>query len=425
MARPTKAEIEAKKALANKGKSPDFTEVDIDKLDEALSIDAEKASGFQMDDEVLVEDNEIIPEPTYPNEYVQNNDVVNNEQTHKFEMPPSETDTVSQNDDIPDDSSSKAYDIPDENYNPLEEKIKERDYTHFAKPNTQNVDSNNVIQPEPIIPEPVNVIPPIDDAVIEDGKSNNTEKPTEPSVPKRPSINPDLQDLTPSQKRKAAEVSADAILLAYGQFAPMPFKMVSTYQIKPAKIENLHYKGDLNKDMVVDHNSGMTLIDYCEGKTNAIEGIFDITQKMKEDIKTPLVEVLLENNFALTPTQQLIAVVGMQLGEMGIKAFSIMMETKNDMKEFKRMHKENREDAQMLAKSMEMSNKKQEVKEQPIMEYRTEPVVEYRTATSKQKEEVYEPTEDVSNDIPSEKTKKVNDYLGNDSSITIEEVPNN
>ena len=423
MARPTKAEIEAKKTLANKGKSPDFTEVDIDKLDEALSIDAEKASGFQMDEEVLVEDNEVIPEPTYPNDYVHPNDTVSNEQTHKFEMPPSETDTASQNDDIPDDSSSKAYDIPDENYNPLEEKIKERDYTHFAKPNTQNVDSNNVVQPEPIIPEPVNVIPPIDDAVIDVvNKSNDAGSPKEPTAPKKEVINPNLQDLSPAQKKKAAEQSADAILLAYGNLVPIPFKKMSSFNM--GKIQNMALKGELDLNLVLMED-GTTVKTYCEGVNEVVDKTFEITPEMKEDIRPPLIEVLLENNLALTPTQRLIMAVGQQVVTMGLTAFQFMQQNKGALQQFKAFHNENKEQSRAIAKANEVVNQKVEVRETPVTEYRTSPVTEYRTATPKQKEEVYEPTEDVSNDIPSEKTKKVNDYLGNDSSITIDEVPNN
>ena len=63
---------------------------------------------------------------------------------------------------------------------------------------------------------------------------------------------------------------------------------------------------------------------------------------MQEEIKDPLIDVLLENNFALTPTQRLVMVVGGQIVQMGITAIQFMQQNSNAMESFKKFHEENK-----------------------------------------------------------------------------------
>jgi hypothetical protein len=227
----------------------------------------------------------------------------------------------------------------------------------------------------------------------------------EPSA--KPSINSNLEDLSPSQKRKAAEQSADALLLAYGNIAPIPFKKISSFNL--GKLDNAHLKGEVDKDMVIAED-GTTVKSYCEGVNQQVEQTFEITKEMKDEIRPPLIEVLLENNFALTPTQRLLMAVGGQIVTMGLTSFQFMQQNKAAMNQFKAFHKENKESRANIIK--ETVTIKSEVRE-PQYEYRTE----------KPRQEVYE------NVIPepeikTEKTKKVEDYISNNSGITVEEVPN-
>ncbi len=408
MGRPTKEEAAAKKAAANK----DITHVDIDKLDEALEQDVVKSIGFGGEEEIIVEDSDVITDPNLINDP----NVI--EQPHKYEMPPS-TNVVDEvvYEDIP----NAADDIP-ENSNPLEEEVKKRIYTNFEK---APVNPNVAPQPEPFIPEPVNIITETSNETIgiEEPKAVKADDaPKQPSAPKKEPINPSLQEQTPKQKREGAEQMANALLLAYGEFAPIPFKKISTHNISKSKIQNLHFKGELDKDMIIDTRTDTTLIEYCEIKTNQVEGIFNITQEMKDDIRPPLIEVLMENGLAMTATQRLMMAVGTQLVGMGFKAFEIMQETKNDMKEFKRMHNEKREDNARMVKAVESINK-----QEPSRQQQQPPVTQYQTESRIPKKEAvfYEPTTDASEDIPSETSKKVNEYIEktNTDNYTVEEVP--
>jgi hypothetical protein len=396
MARPKK----------NDRKPQNTTDVDITKLEEELEKDVAKASGLLDDDsEVFVEDNDSNADNS--GESLSNENVVSHE---GYEMPPSNNPiNIDNSEEVP--KIDVNY-IPDDDGSPLEEEVKHRDYAtnggDIPKNETLGGDAPKI---EPVIPEPIIVSPPISDVNIggeSDEPKSNHQAPKQPSEPKRPSINSNLEDLSPSQKRKAAEQSADALLLAYGNIAPIPFKKISSFNL--GKLDNAHLKGEVDKDMVIAED-GTTVKSYCEGVNQQVEQTFEITQEMKDEIRPPLIEVLLENNFALTPTQRLLMAVGGQIVTMGLTSFQFMQQNKAAMNQFKAFHKENKESRANIIK--ETVTIKSEVRE-PQYEYRTE----------KPRQEVYE------NIIPepeikTEKTKKVEDYIStNNSGITVEEVPN-
>ncbi len=388
------------------------------------SKDAEKASGlFNENDDIIVEndipDNEPIAEPNYPDSYTDDNsNTVKSEiqqpQGYKYEMPKSENPRVEE-----DFTSSVADDIPTDDFDPLQEKVKERDYTKESAPN-RNIQNNGTIAPEPIIPEPINVISPDTDVNIgtEEIKQQPSSQPKkEPSAPKRENINPNLEDMSPSQKRKAAEQSADAILTAYGNLAPIPFKKMASFNL--GKIDNLHLKGELDKNMVIA-DDGTTVGKYCHIVNGQVDATFEITKDMKDEIRPPLVEVLMENNLALTATQRLVVAVGQQVITMGLTAFQFMQQNKVALNEFKKFHNENKAaHAKIVQVNQPQPIRTEQVRREPVMEYKTEPVT-YKTETEKR-------TEDVKHDdIPNETkaNEALNNYIDkkdNSSGITVEE----
>lgn len=385
------------------------TDIDITKLDEELEKDVAKASGLleEEEQETFVEDgSESVNQSS---EKTIDSDSVN----YGYEMPPSNNPSV----DEPNNEAPKIdvnY-IPEDDGNPLEEEVKRRIYANQGGDSTISEPINNDIpKVEPVIPEPISVSQPISDINIgseAQEPSTVSQQPKQPSEPKRPTINQNLEDLSPSQKKKAAEQSADALLLAYGNIAPIPFKKISSFNL--GKLDNLHLKGEIDKDMVIS-DDGTTIKSYCEGVNQQVEQTFEITQEMKDEIRQPLIEVLLENNFALTPTQRLLMAVGGQIVTMGLTSFQFMQQNKAAMNQFKVFHKETKE-AIAASKVKEPVIIHQEVREQPATQYRTEkakPVEVYETI-------VPEP------EYKTETTKKVEDYIqGNSSGITVETVPN-
>lgn len=391
-------------------KSSDITDIDIKKLEEELANDVSRASSLvEEDDDVVVEEvNNDIPQEV--NSFNQNAENFGGQESniHQFEMPPSERPLDR---DSYEDSHSYEEDIPDADPNPLEVKVKERDYTNEHAPEPQSYNPNMPPKQEPVIPEPINVSAPVsDDLIGASSEPNNTSPVNNATVtkpkpePKRETINPNLEDMSPAQKRKAAESTADALLLTYGNLVPIPFKKISSFNL--GKLENAHLKGELDKNMVVS-NDGTTVESYCKVVNEQVEQTFEITQDMKDEIRPPLIEVLMENNFALTPTQRLLMAVGGQVVQMGLTSFQFMQQNKAAMNQFKAFHKENKEAAASIAKSAEAVNYKTEtVRHEPVVEYKTEPV-KYKTESSNKKTEIIE------EDIP---------YKRENDGITVEEV---
>lgn len=387
-------------------KPQDNTDIDINKLEQELEKDVAKASGLLEEEEyTVVEDN---------NEVVNNSgeNVVSSEPVnHGYEMPPSDNPiTTEDSDDIP--RIDVNY-IPEDDGDPLQEDVKRRTYANQGGDAPKNETfGNDIPKIEPIIPEPISINPPISDvnigSEVEEPKSNVTQ-PKQPSEPKRPTINPELEDMSPSQKRKAAETSADALLLAYGNLAPIPFKKISSFNI--GKLDNAHLKGELDKDMVISED-GTTVKSYCVTVNEQVEKTFEITQEMKDEIRPPLIDVLLENNFALTPTQRLLMAVGQQVVQMGLTSFQFMQQNKAAMSQFKAFHKENKE-----------SRASMQVKETVVIrpESTREQQYQYKTEQPQQQYETIIPEQE----IKTETTKKVEDYISNNNSgITVEEVAN-
>ena len=248
----------------------DPTGIDINKLDEELEKDVAKASGLleEEQDTFVEDDSEMI---NHSGGNVVDSEPVN----HGYEMPPSDNPiSVEERDDIP--KIDVNY-IPEDDGDPLQEDVKRRTYANQGgdAPSSDTL-NNDIPKIEPVIPEPISISQPISDINVgrEEEVSDNVVKPKQPSEPKRPTINPDLQEMSPSQKRKAAELAADSMLLAYGQFIPIPFKKISSFNI--GKLDNSHLKGEIDKNMVVLED-GTTVKSYCESVNTQVDSIVEIT----------------------------------------------------------------------------------------------------------------------------------------------------
>ena len=148
-----------------------------------------------------------------------------------------------------------------------------------------------------------------------------------------------LSDMSSSQKRKAAEKTADALLETYCNFAPMPFKHFSSFNIP--KAEQAEIRGELDLGMQIAED-GTTVRQHMEGTNRQVEEIFTVSDDTRQNIKEPLVDVLLETNFALTPTQRLLLAVGTHVATMTIHTIQLVGANRNAMEQFKAFHAENK-----------------------------------------------------------------------------------
>lgn len=143
-----------------------------------------------------------------------------------------------------------------------------------------------------------------------------------------------LQDLSPAQKRKSAEKTADALLSMYCQFVPMPFVKWSSFS--EGKIQKMVFENKIDLQMQLENN--VSVKDYIDSVNEQAQEVFKVTDETKEEIKDPLVDVLLEQDLALTPTQRLMLAVGGHLVTMGFSAFQLAQNNKQALEAFEKFH---------------------------------------------------------------------------------------
>lgn len=334
------------------------------------------------------------------------------------------------------DYSGQSYDpaevIPEVEYDPLQEKVVKRGYTQQSsvgpQPNQQSQssaqtgtsqstntqDTQSQTAPpvaEEVIPEftaPVNNAPPdpnLNGGAVASGNNNTKESSS------KNSFNDKLEDLSPGQKRKAAEKTADALLLAYGQLLPIIPKKISSVSMNKLKTLEIQDKLTLSMQIMED---GTTIKDYFEGVNQQVEDTFVVTDEMKNEVREPLIEVLLENNLALTPAQRLLMAVGGHVVAMGMATIEFASNNKAALREFKKFHEETKR--ARAAANEEPVSQQSSVKQEETKQEHVRPATNTKAT---QEEKVYE-------EVKEENNVGMDEVLEHGKGgITIEEEPNN
>jgi hypothetical protein len=246
------------------------------------------------------------------------------------------------------DESQESDSVPlTDDYNPLEDAVIERDYTTTGVPNAEDTQATGF---EETIPEPNYMNGGGGDIPHNTGEGGDTQGQNntgggqegfdwgdggDTSQDSHKSDN--LKDLSPNQKRKAAQQTADAIINTYANVVPPVFKNISSFNVP--KLEMMELKDELSLNIVIQED-GTRVKDYVHGFNSQIEHLFDVTPEMKEDIKEPLVDVLLEKEMALTPTQRLMLAVGTQLVTFGVQAVKLRQQQTAALEQFRQFHME-------------------------------------------------------------------------------------
>lgn len=162
--------------------------------------------------------------------------------------------------------------------------------------------------------------------------SQSTTSPSGGTAAPSPSVNPALDDLDGAAKKKAAKQTAEVMIAAYGKFVPMPFIKIASFNMN--KMNKLNMSGVISLDMRVQQD-GTTVRSYMEGVNSQVAGIFQVTEDMKKELKEPLIDVLMEQNLALTPTQRLMVAIGGQVVQFGVQSIQLGLQNKEAIKTFK------------------------------------------------------------------------------------------
>lgn len=283
----------------------------------------------------------------------------------------------------------------DNDYNPLEEAVEDRGYT---KGMIQNNNVSERIIDEPMYSSNTSVRPNVDDKLLnphsENTNSNNSgnsrssrnsnnnnssnnntnyssnnyneNQPPPQSENSSNSFNEEKggneKKLTLKEQRDGAEKTADIALLAWKNYLPLPFIYFGTINVK--KLKDAEKKGEIDLQAPVDRR-GTLFIERVEKFNKEVENSFEVTDEEVNAIREPLIDVLMEKEVSLTPTQRLIFVAGQFVVAKVINVVKLISEQREMISDMKEMHKE-KMDSERL--NREAINKKVKRERPPIVE---------------------------------------------------------
>ena len=269
-------------------------------------------------------------------------------------------------------------DIPTEEFNPLNEPVMERTYTggmvNNGIPNFSNIPSQRIIE-EPNYRSTGNankldvdkdLMTPNNDIPSDNGNengggrgknnsgnsnsgnnnsnSNNNSSNNSSNSNSSDSTNSansdkgeNTKELSPKEKREAVEGTADAILLAYKNYIPLPFIYFAQYNGKT--LEKLHDDDEINLETEVKRD-GTTFREHTKIFNEKVETTFEVTDAEVDALREPLIDVLAEKEIAFTPSQRLMFVAGQFIVTKVMLCVKLIREKKNDIDEMKSIHKE-------------------------------------------------------------------------------------
>jgi len=230
-------------------------------------------------------------------------------------------------------------------FNPFASPVQERAYTKDMVAASIGDIPDNLVGVQ--IPEPTYDKPPIEDSPSESISATSEQKPssgqsaqpisTPPSggggySEPQPSANPDLADLPDKEKRKAAKKTADALITTYSKFAPMPFIKFASFNL--SKLERMSRSGEIDLQMKIQED-GTTVDGYTKSVNEQASEAFTVTDEAKEEIKDPLVDVLMEQDMSLTHKQRLMFAVGGHVAQMFMVSMQMLMSNRSAVSQFK------------------------------------------------------------------------------------------
>lgn len=213
--------------------------------------------------------------------------------------------------------------VRESNYNPFSQNVKERDYTRVQAA----VNAQDLSQP---IPEPV-----FAPQVI--GRSRNPYETLSGSDGTRPSssgngggesMNPSMNELSPQEKKMAAEQLVDLGLSGY----EMLFYFVNkSLQVDKKKFKKLVAEGKINPDTLIPMANGVISAEQFIAEYNEeVSDTISVSNKFKKDIKPPLTRILEKRGMGATDEQLVISILVMHLVQEGTK-FAQAYQLKKDM----------------------------------------------------------------------------------------------
>lgn len=140
-----------------------------------------------------------------------------------------------------------------------------------------------------------------------------------------------LSDLNPRAKNEAIKKTAKYIAGAYQQVVPKGAQWVA--KVSKGQVASMQAKGDIHPNMRLDTPDGgsITFAGIVSNYNRQVIETLIITDAEREEVEDCLVDVLKEHQIAMTPTQRLIAVVGLQMVQLAGTAMSMKADMANQL----------------------------------------------------------------------------------------------
>lgn len=146
---------------------------------------------------------------------------------------------------------------------------------------------------------------------------------------------PELDDLSPTEKLKQVEMFADAILETYGELYLLAFTELCS--VKMNKMEVLDRNGIIRLSMVIvkGESGDLTVSEFFVEHNEKTKVLFTISPEMKAELREPLIAVLMEKGVAPTPMVRLLITAGRHILMGVFSAAQLKAEIKEALQSFK------------------------------------------------------------------------------------------
>ena len=225
-------------------------------------------------------------------------------------------------------------------------------------------------------------------------------------------LNPDLDDLSPTEKRRNVEMFADTLITNYSMLYEAAFTKLCTINMN--KMEILDRQGNIRLSMAVDKTEGgkVTVREVFLANNEQASSIFLVDDATKLALREPLIAVLMEKGLAPTPIVTLCITLGGHILSGVFKAAELKGKMNEQLESFKIFRKE-----ELEREREEHRTRQHNTSTSGPSQMKAEPV---RTEEPK-KEAVVVSMEEVMNTKPVEIKSQAQE---NSNSVTIEEVVN-
>lgn len=196
------------------------------------------------------------------------------------------------------DNNSDIY----EGFNPLDEPVKEREYT---KP---NIDADKIVGD---LEEPTFEAPNFDD--FEDSGEQ------EPS-----SFNPAMNDLDKKEKNVATEQMVDTVLDVYGKAHLLANNFT---KIKEQKITDSIQEGEIDPNLRIpidEHGNSLALMEYIQEYNSQLADAIKLEDDFVEKVRPPMIRVFQKKGLAMTDEQYLMVTFGSDILQKGALIFQLV-----------------------------------------------------------------------------------------------------